>query len=99
MSPGLDGVRRAAREGKGRETGTVHPLAPPSEHRTAPRGRLRRASPGVDGAAWQEYETGLEDGLIDLHSRVHRGTGLPKVFFHLFSKKMDDSTDLQVATL
>ena len=22
---------------------------------------------------WQEYETGLEDRLIDLHSRVHRG--------------------------
>ena len=22
---------------------------------------------------WQEYETGLEDRLADLHSRVHRG--------------------------
>ena len=22
---------------------------------------------------WQEYETGLEDRLVDLHSRVHRG--------------------------
>ena len=22
---------------------------------------------------WQEYETGLEDRLTDLHSRVHRG--------------------------
>jgi retron-type reverse transcriptase len=34
----------------------------------------RKASPGVDGVTWQEYETGLEDRLIDLHSRVHRGT-------------------------
>ena len=33
----------------------------------------RQASPGVDGVRWQEYETGLEDRLIDLHSRVHRG--------------------------
>ena len=33
----------------------------------------RKASPGVDGVTWQEYETGLEDRLIDLHSRVHRG--------------------------
>ena len=33
----------------------------------------RQASPGVDGVTWQEYETGLEDRLIDLHSRVHRG--------------------------
>jgi hypothetical protein len=30
----------------------------------------RRASPGVDGVTWQEYESGLEDRLIDLHSRV-----------------------------
>jgi hypothetical protein len=33
----------------------------------------RQASPGIDGVTWQEYETGLEDRLIDLHSRVHRG--------------------------
>jgi RNA-directed DNA polymerase len=33
----------------------------------------RQASPGVDGVTWQEYETGLEDQLVDLHSRVLRG--------------------------
>ena len=33
----------------------------------------RQASPGIDGMTWQEYETGLEDRLNDLHSRVHRG--------------------------
>ena len=33
-----------------------------------------KASPGVDGVTWQEYETGLKDRIIDLHSRVHRGT-------------------------
>ena len=33
----------------------------------------RKAAPGVDGVTWQEYETGLEDRLADLHSRVHRG--------------------------
>jgi retron-type reverse transcriptase len=33
----------------------------------------RQASPGVDGITWGQYETGLEDRLIDLHSRVHRG--------------------------
>ena len=32
-----------------------------------------KASPGIDGVKWHEYETGLEDWLIDLHSRVHRG--------------------------
>ena len=34
----------------------------------------RGASPGVDGVRWQEYESGLEGRLADLHSRVHRGT-------------------------
>jgi RNA-directed DNA polymerase len=34
----------------------------------------RAAAPGVDGLTWQEYETGLEKRLEDLHSRVHRGT-------------------------
>jgi RNA-directed DNA polymerase len=33
----------------------------------------RQASPGVDGVTWQEYETGLECRLSDLHNRVHRG--------------------------
>src|SRR2546428_3348328 len=33
----------------------------------------RKAAPGVDGVTWQEYEDGLEDRLIDLHGRVHRG--------------------------
>jgi len=34
----------------------------------------REAAPGVDGVTWQEYETGLDKRLEDLHSRVHRGT-------------------------
>jgi RNA-directed DNA polymerase len=34
----------------------------------------RKAAPGVDGLTWQEYETGLDKRLKDLHSRVHRGT-------------------------
>src|SRR5262252_4531361 len=31
------------------------------------------AAPGVDGMAWRDYETRLEDNLEDLHARVHRG--------------------------
>ena len=27
----------------------------------------------MDGVSWQQYESGLEERLIDLHSRVHRG--------------------------
>ncbi len=35
---------------------------------------MMHSAPGVDGVRWQEYESGLEDRLVDLHSRVHRGT-------------------------
>src|SRR5881409_224416 len=33
----------------------------------------RDAAPGVDGVSWQEYETGLDEKLADLHGRIHRG--------------------------
>ncbi len=29
---------------------------------------------GVDGVTWKEYETGRDERLTDLHSRIHRGT-------------------------
>src|SRR5260370_3473068 len=49
----------------------------------------RRASHGVDGVTWQEYETGLEDRLVDLHSRVHRGTYRAKPSRRVFIPKAD----------
>jgi RNA-directed DNA polymerase len=73
VSQGLHGVRRTARERKQeRFTALLH-------HVTVDRLResfhalKRNAAPGVDGVTWQEYETGREDRLVDLHSRVHRG--------------------------
>jgi RNA-directed DNA polymerase len=33
----------------------------------------RDAAPGVDGVSWKEYETDLDERLVDLHSRIHRG--------------------------
>jgi len=33
----------------------------------------RKTAPGADGVTWREYEPELEDRLVDLHSRVHRG--------------------------
>jgi RNA-directed DNA polymerase len=73
MSQGLAGVRKAARERKEMKfTALLH-------HLTAPLLResfyslKRKAAPGADGVTWEEYESGLEDRLTDLHSRVHRG--------------------------
>jgi retron-type reverse transcriptase len=39
----------------------------------------------VDGVTWAEYETGLDDRLIDLHGRVHRGAyqALPSRRVHI----------------
>jgi RNA-directed DNA polymerase len=73
MSQGLDGVRKAARERRQeRFTSMLHHLNV-DLLRDSFYALQRKASPGVDGVTWQEYESGLDDRLIDLHSRVHRG--------------------------
>ena len=74
MSQGLDGVRKAARERKQeRFTSLLHHVDT-ALLRDSFYALKRQASPGVDGVRWQEYESGLEGRLVDLHSRVHRGT-------------------------
>ena len=34
----------------------------------------RHSAAGVDGMTWEEYEQGLEARLVELHSRVYRGS-------------------------
>jgi retron-type reverse transcriptase len=73
VSQGLRGVGQAAKERKQeRFTALLHHLSV-ELLRESFYVLKRQAAPGVDGVTWQEYETGLEDRLIDLHSRVHRG--------------------------
>ena len=73
VSQGLQGVRQAAKERKQEKfTALLHHLSV-DLLRESFFGLKRQAAPGVDGVTWKEYETGLEDRLIDLHSRVHRG--------------------------
>src|ERR1022692_4072958 len=73
VSQGLDGVRKAAREREQeRFTALLHHLNI-DLLRDSFYALKRQASPGVDGVTWQEYETGLEDRLTDLHCRFHRG--------------------------
>ena len=73
MSQGLHGVRQAAKERKQeRFTALLHHLTVDLMRESFY--ALRASScTGVDGVTWQEYETGLEDRLVDLHNRVHRG--------------------------
>src|SRR5579864_2314490 len=73
VSQGLAGVRKAARERKEMKfTALLHHLTV-GLLRDSFYALKRKASPGVDGVTWGEYETGLEGRLVDLHSRVHRG--------------------------
>src|ERR1700681_4085010 len=72
MSQGLNGVRKAAKERKQeRFTALLHHVTV-DLLRDSFFALKRKAAPGVDGVTWQEYETGLENRLFDLHSRVHR---------------------------
>jgi retron-type reverse transcriptase len=73
VSQGLEGVRKAARENKEMKfTSLLHHVTVDLLRESF--GSLKRkAAPGVDGVTWQEYESGLEDRITDLHSRVHRG--------------------------
>src|SRR6266481_4671259 len=74
VSQGLAGVRKAARERKEMKfTALLHHVTV-GLLRDSFYALKRKAAPGVDGVTWQEYETGLEDRLVDLHGRIHRGT-------------------------
>jgi RNA-directed DNA polymerase len=69
----LQGVRRTAKEKKQeRFTALLHHVTVDLLRESFLRLK-KQAAPGVDGVTWDEYEQGLEDRLIDLHGRVHRG--------------------------
>jgi RNA-directed DNA polymerase len=73
VSQGLGGVRQAAKENKELKfTALLHHVTV-SLLLESFYAMKRGAAPGVDGVTWQEYETGLEERLVDLHGRVHRG--------------------------
>ena len=69
----LDGVREAARKDKKvRFTALLHHVNI-NRLRSSYYELKRQAAPGIDGVTWQQYGTGLEERLKDLHDRVHRG--------------------------
>src|SRR5215831_8962333 len=73
VSQGLAGVRKVAREHKEMKfTALLHHLTV-ELLRESFYSLKRKAAPGVDGVRWQEYESGLENRLVELHGRVHRG--------------------------
>src|SRR6058998_3275961 len=89
VSQGLAGVRKAARENKERKfTALLHHLTV-DLLRESFYSLKRKAAPGVDGVTWQEYEIGVEDRLIDLHGRVHRGAYRAQPSRRVYIEKAD----------
>jgi RNA-directed DNA polymerase len=89
VSQGLAGVRKAAKEGKeSKFTALLHHLTVELLQESF-YALKRKAAPGVDGMTWQEYETGLEGRLADLHNRVHRGTYRAKPSRRVYIPKPD----------
>ena len=74
MSPGLQRVRKVARQGKEvRFTSPLHHVTL-EMLRESYLALKRQAAPGVDGVTWSGYKEDLNKRLIDLHARVHSGT-------------------------
>jgi RNA-directed DNA polymerase len=73
VSPGLDRLRQRAREHRNEKfTSLLHHidvyLLSKAYHWLK-----RDAAAGVDGVTWQAYGVDLQEKLVDLHGRVHRG--------------------------
>ncbi len=89
MPQGLSGVGQRAKERKQEKfTALLHHLTV-DLLRESYFGLKRRAAPGVDGETWQQYGTGLEGRLADLHGRVHRGAYRAKPSRRTYIKKSD----------
>src|ERR1700686_203964 len=74
VSQGLDRVRQAAKaRKKERFTALLHHVTVDLLE-DAYFWLKREAAPGVDGRTWQNYKQNLEANLVELHSRIHRGT-------------------------
>lgn len=49
----------------------------------------KHAAVGVDEVTWHEYEQSLEDRIVDLHDRIHRGGYRPKPSLRVWIPKAD----------
>ena len=74
VSQGLERVREAAKQRKKKQlTNLLHHVTI-ELLKDAYSWLKREAAPGVDGRTWQSYKQNLEANLVELHSRIHRGT-------------------------
>jgi len=86
---GLQRVRRTAKENKQeRFTSLLHHVTV-ELLRESFLNLKKKAAPGVDGVTWKEYEQGLEERLVNLHGRVHRGAYRAKPSRRIYIPKPD----------
>ena len=73
VSPGAERVRQHAKENpEGKLTALLHHIDLDAL-RDAFYGLKPNAAPGADGITWRMYEENLEEKLLDLKDRVHKG--------------------------
>ena len=86
---GLERVRQRAKDDKqARFTALLHHLTV-DLLRDSFLKLKKKAAPGVDGQTWVQYEQDLEERLIDLHGRVHRGAYRAKPSRRVYLEKPD----------
>ena len=73
-SRGLLGVRVKARQDKKARFNNLLNHITPELLRASFFDLKKTAAPGIDGETWAEYAVNFEARIIDLHSRIHRGT-------------------------
>ena len=73
MSPGAERIRQFVERKPGEKLTTLLHQITPEALREAYLALKRDAAPGVDGVTWREYGDELDERLLDLHGRVHRG--------------------------
>ena len=72
-SRGLSGVRAAARRDKRQKFTNLYHHLTPELLRASFFDLKKHAAPGVDEQTWQDYATGFERRIDDLHGRILRG--------------------------
>lgn len=71
---GLERIREKARKDKRvRFTSLLHHIDE-AQLQESYKGLNRRASAGVDGVRWKDYQENQTESLADLHARLHEGT-------------------------
>ena len=88
----VERIRQAVtRNSKERLTALLHHITPDTLRWAFYSLKSGKAS-GVDGVLWEEYEEGLEERLLDLNDRVHKGTYRAKPVRRVEIPKPDGGT-------